>query len=137
MKDARQKTTEAGLLVEAVRHRFDGEVLEDHVIGVRPGTARLPQGTSVTLIVSDGQSRSRSPTSSGMTEDRAVQALLAKGFEVVTEEVFSKDVARGHAIAPIRPPGPIFSPANDRASDLLGTRVLRLPRLRGHDGRRR
>jgi serine/threonine-protein kinase len=98
LKDARQTIAEAGLLVEAVRHRFDGEVLQGHVIGVRPGTARLPRGTSVTLIVSDGPKPVAIPDVEGMTEDKAVQTLLAKGFEVVTEEDFSKDVERGHAI---------------------------------------
>jgi beta-lactam-binding protein with PASTA domain len=97
LKDARQAIVEAGLLVE-VRHRFDGEVLEGHVIGVRPDTARLPRGTSVTLIVSNGRKPVPIPDIGGMTEDKAVQTLLAKGFEVVTEEDFSKEVAPGHAI---------------------------------------
>ena len=98
LKDARQAIAEAGLLVEAVRHRFDGEVREGRVIGVRPGTARLPRGTSVTLIVSDGPKPVAIPDVSGMPEDKAVQTLLAKGFEVVTEEDFSAKVARGRAI---------------------------------------
>jgi len=98
LKDARQSIAEAGLLVEAIRHRFDGEVREGRVIGVRPGTARLPRGTSVTLIVSDGPKPVAIPDVEGMTEDRAVQVLAAKDFDVVIEGVFSKNVARGHAI---------------------------------------
>jgi len=96
--DARQAIVEAGLHVEAVRHRFDGEVLERHVIGVRPDMARLPRGTSVTLIVSDGPKPVPIPDVEGMTQDRAVQVLAAKGWDVVIEGVFSKKVTRGHAI---------------------------------------
>jgi eukaryotic-like serine/threonine-protein kinase len=96
LKDARQTIAEAGLLVEAVRHRFDGEVLQGHVIGVRPDTARLPRGTSVILIVSNGPKPVPVPEVRGMTEDRAVQALAA--FDVVIEKIFSAKVDRGRAI---------------------------------------
>ena len=96
LQDARQAIVAAGLHVEAVRHRFDAEVPEGHVIAVRPDRARLPQGTSVTLIVSDGRKPVPVPDVSGMTEDGAVQALA--DFDVVIEEVFSAKVDRGRAI---------------------------------------
>ena len=96
LQDARRAIAAAGLHVEAVRHRFDAEVLEDHVIAVRPDRVKLPQGTSVTLIVSDGPKPVPVPDVSGMTEDRAVQALA--DFDVVIEEVFSARVDRGRAI---------------------------------------
>ena len=98
LKDARQAIVAAGLYVEAVRHRFDGEVAQGHVIRVRPETARLPRGTSVILIVSDGPKPVPIPDVGGMTEHRAVQVLTGRGFDVVIEEDFSKKVARGRAI---------------------------------------
>lgn len=98
LKDARAAITGAGLHVGAVRHRFDPEVPQGHVIGVRPDDARLPQGTSVTLVVSDGPKPVAIPDVEGMNQDNAVDTLAAKDFEVLIEEDFSKDIARGHAI---------------------------------------
>jgi len=98
LQAARRALTDAGLHVEAVRHRFDAEVPAGRVIEVRPDEARLPRGSSVTVIVSDGPKPIAIPDVGGMTRDKAVAALTAKGFEVVVEEDFSKDVARGRAI---------------------------------------
>jgi eukaryotic-like serine/threonine-protein kinase len=96
LQDARQAIVAAGLHVEAVRHRFDSEVPDGHVIAVRPDRVRLPQGTSVTLIVSDGPKPVPVPDVSGMAEDRAIQTLA--DFDVVIEEVFSAKIDRGRAI---------------------------------------
>jgi serine/threonine-protein kinase len=98
LQAARRAITEAGLHVEAVRHRFDADVPAGRVIEVRPDEARLPRGSSVTVIVSDGPKPIPIPDVNGMTEEKAVQALTAKGFDVVVEEDFSKNVARGRAI---------------------------------------
>jgi eukaryotic-like serine/threonine-protein kinase len=95
--DARRAVVGAGLEVGGVRRRFDDQVPVDHVIAVRPDRARLPEGTSVTLIVSDGPKPVPIPDVRGMTEDRAV-ALTATHFEVILEEDFSKKVARGRVI---------------------------------------
>jgi serine/threonine-protein kinase len=98
LQAARRAITEAGLHLEAVRHRFDADVPAGRVIEVRPDEARLPRGSSVTVIVSDGPKPIPIPDVNGMTEEKAVQALTAKGFDVVVEEDFSKNVARGRAI---------------------------------------
>jgi eukaryotic-like serine/threonine-protein kinase len=97
LQPARRALTEAGLLV-AVRHRFDADVPAGRVIEVRPDEAQLPRGSSVTLIVSDGPEPVTIPDVKGMTERKAVQALTAKGFEVVIEEDFSGNIAGGRAI---------------------------------------
>jgi beta-lactam-binding protein with PASTA domain len=98
LRAARRALTEAGLHVEAVRYRFDADVAAGRVIEVRPGAARLPRGSSVTVIVSDGPKPIPIPSVKGMTEEKAVHALTSKGFEVVVEEDFSKNVASGRAI---------------------------------------
>jgi beta-lactam-binding protein with PASTA domain len=98
LPDARQAIAGAGLKVGEVKRRFDGTVPVDHVIAVRPDTARLPEGTSVTLIVSDGPKPVAIPDVRGMTEDRALAALAAAHFQVNIEEDFSKEVARGNAM---------------------------------------
>jgi beta-lactam-binding protein with PASTA domain len=98
LQAARRTITDAGLHVGSVKHRFDADVPAGHVIGLRPDESRLPQGSSVTVIVSDGPEPVAIPDIAGMTEDKAVAALTAKGFEVVVEEDFSKNVARGRAI---------------------------------------
>jgi eukaryotic-like serine/threonine-protein kinase len=97
LADARQAITGVGLKID-VKRRFDGRVPVDHVIVVRPDSARLPEGTSVTLIVSDGPKPVAIPEVRGMTENRAVAALTAERFEVIVERVFSKEVTRGDAI---------------------------------------
>ncbi len=98
LQDAREAIAGAGLHVGAVRHRFDGEVPEGHVIGLQPDTARLPRGTSVTVLVSDGPKPVAIPDVGGMTEGKAVKALTAKDFEVVIEQDFSNKIARGRAL---------------------------------------
>jgi serine/threonine-protein kinase len=98
LKDARRAIATAGLEVGEVSRRFDDRVPLDHVIAVRPDRAKLPQGSAVTLIVSDGPRPVAVPDVRGMTDSRAVQALTAKGFEVAIEETFSKNVARGDAV---------------------------------------
>jgi beta-lactam-binding protein with PASTA domain len=97
LQAARRAITDAGLRVE-VDHRFDANLPAGHVIGLRPDEARLPQGSSVIVIVSDGPRPVPVPDIGGLTKDKAVAALSAKGFDVVIEEDFSKDIARGRAI---------------------------------------
>jgi eukaryotic-like serine/threonine-protein kinase len=96
---ARAAIADAGLEVRGVRHRFHDEVGAGTVIAVRPGKAVLPQGASVTLIVSDGPRPVPVPNVAGMAESKAVDSLATAGFEVVIEETFSGQVPKGRAIA--------------------------------------
>jgi serine/threonine-protein kinase len=132
LKDARKAIVEAGLHVGAVRHRFDGEVPEGHVIRVRPDTARLPRGTSVTLIVSDGPKPVPIPDIGGMTEHKAVRVLSGKGFDVVIEEDFSREVARGHAIGTDPAEGTELQPGETVALRIsLGPEFFDCPNFEG------
>jgi serine/threonine-protein kinase len=97
LKKAKQAIKDAGLRVE-VRRRYDERVPLDHVILQEPGAGRIPKGTTVSLVVSDGPRPVPIPDVRGMAQDKAVRSLGARGFEVVIEEDFSKQVARGDAV---------------------------------------
>jgi serine/threonine-protein kinase len=98
LKKAKEAMRDAGLRITSVKHRFDGRVPVDHVISQHPATGRIPKGSAVSLVVSDGPKPVPIPDVRGMAQDRAVKVLGAKGFEVVIEEAFSKQVARGDAV---------------------------------------
>ena len=98
LKKAKQAIKGAGLRVQ-VRRRYDERVALDHVISQEPGGGRIPKGSTVALVVSDGPRPVPIPDVRGMAQDRAVRSLGAKGFEVVIEEDFSKQVARGDVVA--------------------------------------
>ena len=91
LKKAKGAMRSAGLRV-SVKHRFDGRVPDDHVISQQPATGRIPKGSTVSLVVSDGPKPVAIPDVRGTAQDRALKVLGAKGFEVVIEEAFSKQV---------------------------------------------
>ena len=98
VKPARKAIRTAGLRVEQTRRRYDDQVPVDHVIAVLPDEAKLPTGTAVTLVVSDGPRPVPVPNVAGMPEAKAVDRLSAAGFDVVIAESFSKTVARGRVV---------------------------------------
>jgi eukaryotic-like serine/threonine-protein kinase len=110
VKKAKEAIREAGLRVGPVKHRYDDRVPPDHVISQRPASGRIPTGSPVSLVVSDGPKPVLIRDVRGMTETRAVNTLGSKGFEVVIEESFSKQVARGHAIGTDPPAGTKLQP---------------------------
>ena len=95
--DARDALETAGLAVR-VKRRYDEEVAADRVIARTPDDARLPMGTTVTLLVSDGPKPVKVPDVRGLEKDKAVEVLDARGFSVVIEETFSTNVERGRVI---------------------------------------
>jgi beta-lactam-binding protein with PASTA domain/serine/threonine protein kinase len=98
LRKAKEAMRDAGLRITSVKHRFDGQVPLDHVISQQPATGRIPKGSAVSLIVSDGPKPVPTPDVRGMAQDRALKVLGAKGFEVVIEEAFSKQVTRGDVV---------------------------------------
>jgi serine/threonine protein kinase len=97
LKKAKGAMRDAGLRV-SVKHRFDGRVPVDHVISQQPATGRIPKGSTISLVVSDGPKPVPIPDVRGTAQDRALKLLGAKGFEVVIEEAFSKQVTRGDVV---------------------------------------
>ena len=110
VKKAKEAIREAGLRVGPVKHRYDDRVPPDHVISQRPASGRIPTGSPVSLVLSDGPKPVLIRDVRGMTETRAVNTLGSAGFEVVIEESFSKQVARGHAIGTDPPAGTELQP---------------------------
>jgi serine/threonine-protein kinase len=98
LKEAKEAIKSAGLRMAPVKRRYDGRVPADHVISQEPATGRIPKGSTVSLVVSDGPRPVSIPDVRGMAQDKAVKALGAKGFEVVIEESFSKKVAPGDVV---------------------------------------
>jgi eukaryotic-like serine/threonine-protein kinase len=110
LKGARRAIVGAGLEVGKIVRRYHDQVPTDHVIGVRPADDRLPRGTAVTLVVSDGPTPVPIPDVRGMAEKKALRALGSNGFEVVVEGDFSGKVAAGNAVATDPPAGTEFQP---------------------------
>ena len=110
LAEARDALRAAGLRVGEVKRRYHDRVPADHVIAMRPAAEQLPKGSAITLVVSDGPEPLPIPDVRGMTEADATKALDAKGFSVVIEEAFSKDVDRGHVVGTGPRPGTEFQP---------------------------
>jgi eukaryotic-like serine/threonine-protein kinase len=98
VKKAKESLKGAGLRVGEVKRRYDDRVPLDHVISQQPRNGRIPKGSTVSLVVSDGPRPVSIPDVRGMTQDKAVKTLGGKGFEVVIEETFSNQVARGDVV---------------------------------------
>ena len=109
LKKAKGAMRNAGLRV-SVKHRFDGRVPVDHVISQQPATGRIPKGSTVSLVVSDGPKPVPIPDVRGTAQDRALKVLGAKGFEVVIEEAFSKQVTPGDVVGTDPPAGTDLQP---------------------------
>jgi eukaryotic-like serine/threonine-protein kinase len=97
-RDARRMLEDEGFVVEGVKQRFHAKIPVGHVISRQPADAELPAGSEVTLIVSKGPKPVPIPEVRGMTQEKAVADLDAKGFDVLVEETFSGKIDRGRVI---------------------------------------
>ena len=99
LKDAKEILTADGFEVATpIRHRFDAKVPVGHVISRTPGGAELPKGSPVALVVSKGPHPVPVPDVRGKARENAISILDRKGFSVVVQETFSKEVDRGLVI---------------------------------------
>jgi serine/threonine-protein kinase len=112
LEKAKLAIRDAGLRVGEVRRRYDDRVPLGHVISQQPAGGRIPKGSTVSFVVSDGPKPVPIPDVRGMGQDKAVKALGARGFEVVIEEDFSKQVARGDVVATDPSPGTELQPGS-------------------------
>ncbi|MEU5362810.1 Stk1 family PASTA domain-containing Ser/Thr kinase [Streptomyces sp. NPDC005925] len=98
---ARDRLSEAGLGVGAVRHAHSDTVKRGTVISTDPEAgARIRQNDSVALTISDGPKNVKMPDLAGSRLDKAREILEREGLEpgMVTRE-FSDDVLRGFVIS--------------------------------------
>jgi serine/threonine-protein kinase len=112
LEKAKLAIRDAGLRVGEVRRRYDDRVPLGHVISQQPAGGRIPKGSTVSFVVSDGPKPVPIPDVRGMGQDKAVKALGARGFEVVIEVDFSKQVARGDVVATDPSPGTELQPGS-------------------------
>lgn len=96
--DAVQRLDQEGFEARIERRRSD-EAPAGIVFAQRPGAGReLPEGSTVTLLVSSGPATAEVTDVGGLPADRAEDLLRDAGFEVRSVEVFSQ-----------RPPGVVVA----------------------------
>jgi eukaryotic-like serine/threonine-protein kinase len=99
LKDAKDLLKSDGFLVAVpIRYRYDAKVPVGHVISRTPEGVELPDGSRIALVVSKGRKPVPIPDVRGMTQEKAVADLDAKGFDVLVEETFSGKIDRGRVI---------------------------------------
>ena len=89
----------ANLTVGGVKHTFSLSVAAGSVVSQDPSTAQAPQGSPVTLVVSDGPPPVKLPTVVGKGQAADTAALGTKGFTVTVRRAFSQSVALGFVIS--------------------------------------
>lgn len=109
--EARQRLEAAGFEV-SVRRVFAGAP-KGRVIEQDPrGGDRAPRGSTVELIVSKGRNLNRVPDVIGLSEQEAVEALRARGFDARIFDVPSPD-PNGTVVAQV-PRGGVLAPPDAR-----------------------
>ena len=99
LSKARIEIKRANLTVGKIGHDFSITVPPGSVISQEPSTAQAPQGSLVTLVVSDGPPPVNLPVVIGKSQDAATAALQDKGFSVTVQHAFSRSVALGFVIS--------------------------------------
>ena len=96
---ARVDIRNAILTVGNLSHDFSITVPAGSVISQDPSTAQAPQGSSITLVVSDGPPPVNLPAVIGKSQDAATVTLVARGFTVSVRHAFSRSVALGFVMS--------------------------------------
>ena len=96
---ARVDIRNAILTVGKLSHDFSITVPAGSVISQDPSTAQAPQGSSITLVVSDGPPPVNLPAVIGKSQDAATVTLVARGFTVSVRHAFSRSVALGFVMS--------------------------------------
>jgi beta-lactam-binding protein with PASTA domain len=110
LEDAKEAILDGDLRLGGVKRRYDAGVPIGRVISQEPAKGRLPTGSTVSLIVSDGPRPLPIPDVRGMTEAKAAAVLDGRGFPVVVEEDFAKNVDRGKVVSTDPVPGTELQP---------------------------
>jgi serine/threonine-protein kinase len=105
--EATAKLREAGLSPGGIERRHDEDIPVEHVVALGPDTpVRIPKGSYVGLILSDGPAPRVVPGVVGSTEAEAREAIEGVGLEVVVgDPEFSETVDEGLVISASPTPG--------------------------------
>lgn len=89
VEEARKALSPFSLTLDVVDERYDGQVPEGAIISQDPAsTASVPQGSTVSVIVSQGPPLVTVPDVVDVPVDEAIALLEAANFEVETSEQF-------------------------------------------------
>jgi eukaryotic-like serine/threonine-protein kinase len=89
----------AGLEIDRqVTREYSDDVPDEHVISQDPSGGKLPEGSSVQLIVSKGHAPVVVPSLDGMTKEQAGAALEEQGLTAAFDEHFSDAIPRGSVL---------------------------------------
>jgi eukaryotic-like serine/threonine-protein kinase len=132
LKDAKQMLVADGFEVGSIEERYHPKVPAGRVISRTPAGDELPAGSVVELDVSMGPTPVKVPDVGGKARENAISILGERGFSIVVQETFSKDVARGFVIRTDPANGELLQPGETIVVNVsLGPREFRCPTFVG------
>ncbi len=135
LEEARSQLEELGFEVEADFQEND-DVPENQVFGQDPESgAKAEEGSTVTLLVSQGVGTTEVPDVVDRQRDDAAALLEGEGFEVESVEEFSDDVDEGRVIR-TEPPPEVAAPNGSTVRMFVssGVEPVTIPHVEGRDG---
>lgn len=95
VRDARAELVKAGLKLGPQKHGYSERFEAGQIFKQDPATGQAPEGSEVTVWVSDGPPPVPVPSVVGKTEEAARSALQAKGFAVNVDTEYSNKTGKG------------------------------------------
>lgn len=134
--DAEKLLEDAGLQVD-VQEQPDADIERGLAVKTDPGARSVvPEGSQVTLVISSGKEITEVPDLTGMTTDRAQQALSAVGLKLKSQvdEQPSDTVKAGQILSQNPGQGSQVSKGTEVAITVsTGTEQVRVPTVSGQD----
>ncbi len=96
---ARALLSKNDLTLSVGKRAYDDQVPAGSIINQDPASGQLPQGSAVTVVLSQGPAPRPIPKVVGKDQAVAEQRLAAAGFSVSSQEAFSNSVAAGRVIS--------------------------------------
>jgi serine/threonine-protein kinase len=100
LEEARTALKQARLKLGATDHAYSEKFAADRIIRQSvPVDEQAPQGSVISVVLSDGPAPVSVPRVTGLTQDQATSALETAGFHVAVDERYSDQVDDGVVIA--------------------------------------
>lgn len=130
-EEARAALAQAALTVGEVTHEFSDAIGEGNVISQLPQRGeRVPGGSTIALVISDGPPPATVPGVVGLEEEAAVASLESQGLRVDRAEKFTENVDRGLVISQSLPDGEVVDRGRRvRITVSLGPKKFPMPDL--------